>query len=151
MINRLRDEAGYSLVEVMVSILILSIAIIPMVSMFDTGLKTAVLGGNYDTARALAKKQLESVQSLPYKTVKVRFPSSPAPFNISGRSVTTGRTDPEPLFSGFTYDIEKQFVSALPPGSDTFVDSPVDVGLMRVTVTVRWESKTYNATTIKVR
>ncbi len=122
-----------------------------MVSMFDTGLKTAVLGGNYDTARALAKKQLESVQSLPYKTVKVRFPSSPAPFNASGRSVSTGRTDSEPLFSGFTYNIEKQFVSAPPSGSDTFADSPVDVGLMRVTVTVRWESKSYSATTIKAR
>ncbi len=56
MINRLRNETGYSLVEVMVAIMLLSIAIIPMVSMFEAGLRVAVLGSNYDKARALLTK-----------------------------------------------------------------------------------------------
>ena len=34
------EESGYSLVEVMASIVLLSIAIIPMVAMFDVGLRT---------------------------------------------------------------------------------------------------------------
>ena len=39
MTERFKSESGYSLVEVMVSIMILAIAIIPMVGMFDLGLK----------------------------------------------------------------------------------------------------------------
>jgi len=41
-----------------------SIAIIPMVSMFDAGLRAAVLGGNYDQARTLANEKLEEVKAL---------------------------------------------------------------------------------------
>lgn len=67
MIRKLRrDEAGYSLVEVIVSIFILSIAIIPMVAMFDSGLRAATLGGNYDTARTLANQNLEQVKAMDF-------------------------------------------------------------------------------------
>ncbi len=71
MIRKLRrGEAGYSLVEVVVSILILSIAIIPMVAMFDAGLRAAVLGGNYDTARTLANQNLEQVRAMDFGEVE---------------------------------------------------------------------------------
>lgn len=67
MIRPLRkQEAGYSLVEVMAAIMILSIAIIPMVGMFDMGLESAMLGANYDRARALANAKLEEAKALPY-------------------------------------------------------------------------------------
>jgi len=150
LIDRLKHEAGYSLVEVMASIMILGIAIIPMVGMFDAGLRAATLGGNYDQARALAKKQMEQVQSLPYGTVKSSFPDSPEPFDSSGLSVTSNRTDAE--FPNFTYEISKQYVSAPAVGGTTFVDSATDRGLMRVTVTVRWDStKEYSTTSLKAR
>ncbi len=69
----LKDEAGYSLVEVIVSILILTIAIIPMVGMFDMGLKSATQGSKYDTARALVNKNLEKVKALPYSKAVVTY------------------------------------------------------------------------------
>ncbi len=46
--------------------MILSVAIIPMVGMFDMGLKSTVLGGTYDQARALANARLEDAMTLPY-------------------------------------------------------------------------------------
>src|SRR5204863_2984077 len=61
--QRFRGEAGYSLVEVMASIVILAIAIIPMVGMLDMGLKTATSGSNYDRARALANTNLEKIKA----------------------------------------------------------------------------------------
>ena len=67
MTKRLKDESGYSLVEVMVAIMLLAIAIIPMVSMFDAGLRAAVLGGNFDQARAIAGEELEEVRALPFR------------------------------------------------------------------------------------
>ena len=59
----------------MVSIIILAIAILPMVGMFDMGLNSATKGSNYDKARALANLKLEQAKSLPYETVRTNFPS----------------------------------------------------------------------------
>ena len=50
----------------MVAIMILAIAIIPMVGMFDAGLRGSVEGSNYDKARMLAIERLEKVRALPY-------------------------------------------------------------------------------------
>lgn len=62
--RRLRaEQSGYSMVEVLAAIIILSLAILPMVSMFDAGLRSAVLGGNYDKARATANSNLEELKT----------------------------------------------------------------------------------------
>ncbi|MBA3388453.1 MAG: hypothetical protein H0U02_03690 [Rubrobacter sp.] len=161
MIKRLKDEAGYSLVEVIASIIILSIAIIPMVGMFDMGLNAATSSGNYDTARALAKKQMEKAQSLPYNKVAAEFPSSPdagtsEEFNGSGLSVYTAQTDPDGLFSNYEYEVRKQYVV---PNGSVFDDSSTDQGLMRITVSACWDNvcwdldgnKTYTTGTLKAK
>jgi prepilin-type N-terminal cleavage/methylation domain-containing protein len=67
LIKRIKDESGYSLVEVMVAIMLLAIAIIPMVGMFDAGLRAAVVGSNYDRARAIAGEELEEIKALPFR------------------------------------------------------------------------------------
>lgn len=64
MIDRVKkEEFGYSLVEVLAAILLLSIAIIPMVSMFDAGLEAASTSSNYDKARSLASTNLEAIKA----------------------------------------------------------------------------------------
>lgn len=142
MIDRLKDEAGYSLVEVMASIVILAIAIIPMVAMFDVGLRTATAGSNYDKARVLAKKQQEQVQSLSYGTVKTSFPAaSPCAFNALGLCESSDLQDPE--FSSFRYTIRKQFVRLNPAGT-AFVNTDSDRGTMRITVLVEWGGASFD-------
>ena len=87
----LKDEAGYTLVEVMVSILLLTIAIIPMVGMFDMGLKTARTGSHYDSARALAYTNLEKVRAMPYADAKVAYkPVNATPTAGTAVSCDTG-------------------------------------------------------------
>lgn len=120
------------------SIMILTVAILPMVGMFDAGLRAAVIGSNYDTARALAKKQLESAQSLKYGTVETTFPTSPAAFDASGLSETSNRTDGDALFASFRYEVRKQYVRAPSTGTATFENANADTGLMKITVTVCW-------------
>ena len=97
---RFREESGYSLVEVLASIVILALAILPMFAMFDTGLHSATRGSNYDKARALANKQLEQAQSLSYGTVRTAFPNAPCAFDGSGRCARSSRSrvaaDPTP-------------------------------------------------------
>ncbi|MEW6636017.1 MAG: prepilin-type N-terminal cleavage/methylation domain-containing protein [Actinomycetota bacterium] len=121
-------ESGYSLVEVMVAIMLLSLAIIPMVGMFDAGLKAAVLGGNYDKARALANEKLEETRAMSYPQVRARY--APPGGTCSG-TVTPG----------FACEVATTYVNAnLDP-------DPTARTRMRIDVTVRWDGGSKSFTT----
>jgi type II secretory pathway pseudopilin PulG len=151
MTRLLREEGGYSLVEVIVSIMILAIAIIPMVSMFDMGLNAATRGSNYDKARSLAKTQLEQAQSLSYSTVRTSFPNAPCTFSSSGLCEVENLEvptieDPDGEFDNFRYAIRKQYVR---PSGSTFVNANDDTGMMQITVEVGWGGDSFDDTTYK--
>ena len=130
--ERLKDESGYSMVEVIVAIMILAIAIIPMVGMFDTGLKASMVSSNYDQARMLANERLEKVRALPYNrpgsptdsAVEIYHPGSP----VSG---TTS--------NGFSYTVTTTFWKE---SGDTLVsdssDNSIVKPMMQVVVQVTW-------------
>jgi prepilin-type N-terminal cleavage/methylation domain-containing protein len=129
-----KSESGYSLVEVLAAIMILSLAILPMVGMFDAGLRAAMLGSNYDKARALANEKLEEVRALPYErvggaadsVVELYPPATP----VAG---TEGM---------FTYTVLTKFVDA---DFSSPHDSP-PTPQMRVEVVVEWQDKAYTTT-----
>jgi prepilin-type N-terminal cleavage/methylation domain-containing protein len=157
-VKRLREESGYSLVEVLASIIILAIAILPMFAMFDMGLNSATRGSNNDKGRALANKQLEQAQSLSYGTVRTAFPNAPCAFDNNGRCAVgnlevPAAEDPGGEFDRFRYAIQKQYVE---PNGNGFVNADDDTGMMQITVVVSWggaafNDVTYTATTLKVR
>jgi prepilin-type N-terminal cleavage/methylation domain-containing protein len=138
-LKRLKDESGYSLVEVMVAIMILAIAIIPMVSMFDAGLRAAVLGGNYDKGRALANEELEEIKALPFK----KDPNPPADSVVEiyppGTRSCTGAIE-----AGFTCQVQTTY--ALLGASGITPDASART-MMQVTVTVSWSGGTNSFTT----
>ena len=150
----LQTEAGYSLVEVMASIMILTIAIIPMVGMFDAGLKSATAGSNYDKARALANLKMEEAKSLPFDStdatkqdVKDNFPEAAGTTTTytSGSYESTWKTVTGPAsadFVSFHYKVNKQYMTqpSQTPGSpsENFGTSTSATNLIRVTVTVGW-------------
>jgi prepilin-type N-terminal cleavage/methylation domain-containing protein len=125
---------GYSLVEVLVAIAILSLAILPMVGMFDAALRAATLGGNYDKARALANEKLEEIRALPY-----RDPGGAA-------DSVTEKYPPATPTSGkrgiFTYTVQTKFVDA---SFSNPTESP-PTAQMRVEVEVEWQGKSYTTT-----
>jgi prepilin-type N-terminal cleavage/methylation domain-containing protein len=131
----LKEESGYSLVEVMVAIMILAIAIIPMVRMFDAGLRSSVEGSNYDNARMLAIERLEKVRALPYNkpggaadsAVEIYRPGTPvsATSGIFSYTVTTA----------YWRETEGEIVA---DASDNSVVKP----MMQVVVTVTWDAGT---------
>jgi len=134
----LSEERGYSLVEVIVSIMLLAIAIIPMVGMFDTGLKSATAGDNYDTARALAYTNLEKVRSLPYATAKVNYkPVNATPTAGTTVSCNTGI---------FTCGVTTTYVD------DSFSPDSASTTKMQVVVTVQWAGgHNFTTTGLKVQ
>ncbi len=113
-IDARKSDSGYSLVEVMVALVVLTVAILPMIGMFESALRAATTSGDYDRARACANQRLEQAKSLPYEVVK----AGPA----------EGVCEP----SGFGYTVGTEFVD------QDLQNVGDDRGLMKVTVTVEW-------------
>lgn len=150
----LRDEGGYSLVEVIVSIMILAVAILPMVSMFDAGLRASSLGSDYDKARTLANEKLEEIKALPY-----RDPETPGaadsilekykPINEPGTA--EGGLGPGAPVSGtkalFSYTVTTTYVQQ---DFNTTPASAIRTSFVRVAVQVSWQGKSITVTGIRV-
>ncbi len=115
-------ESGSSIVEVMVAMVVLTVAIIQTVGMLDAALRAAGASGDYDEARTCAGQRLEEARSLPYETVSAGLPD--------------GACGP----SGFGYVVEEE-----PVGTD-LARAGADEGLTRVTVTVSWDGGSYSLT-----
>lgn len=137
-VRRLKDESGYSLVEAMAAIVVLSIAIIPMVGMLDAGLNASRSAGNYDIARMLANNTLERVQALPYNrpggladsAVELYHPATPVP----------GTSGP------FSYTVTTGYWMENGGNLEAVTDASIVRPMMRVTVTVTWDG-THSYTT----
>ena len=86
--NSIAQETGYSLVEVMVAMVVLTIAIIPMVGMFDAAMGAADASGAYDEARTCAVQKLEQVKSLAYETVERGLPDGACRSSAFGYTTT---------------------------------------------------------------
>jgi prepilin-type N-terminal cleavage/methylation domain-containing protein len=143
--KRLGGESGYTLIEVMVSIVIMTLAILPMMAMFDTGLNSATTGSNYDTSRALANLKLEQAKNMSFDSLEGNFPEpagTPTTYNGSGFYQSAWKTEPGADFVAFQYRVEKQYMAqpstAPASASADFSTSSTPTSLIRVTVTVRW-------------
>jgi Tfp pilus assembly protein PilV len=147
--KHLREEYGYSLVEVMASIVIMTLAILPMMAMFDTGLRSATTGSNYDKSRTLANLKLEQAKNMSFDTFRDNFPEpvgTPTTYDGTGRYLSDWKTEPGADFANFDYRVEKQYIAQPPKDSvedpadpsEDFTESATATNLVRVTVTVRW-------------
>ena len=130
--GRISDEAGYSLVEVTVAMVVLLLAVIPLVGVLEAGLRATKAGGKYDAARALAGEKIEEVLALPYD--KPGGAADSAVERYAPPGPPEGEEDP------YSYSVKTEFVDAdlRPAGSQT--------GQMRVKVTVTWDGGSYSTT-----
>jgi Tfp pilus assembly protein PilV len=142
--KRLKEESGYSLIEVLASMVLLTLAIIPMLGMFDTGLRGITTSSNYDKVRALANLKMEEAKSLPFATVEGSFPVSPSTPDANGhyQSGWTALSDTDPSvaadFPNLKYRVDKQYLNQPTVASPTFSTSSTPTKLIRVTITVGW-------------
>ena len=129
--GRRADESGTSLVEVMVAVVVLALAIIPMVGMFEAGLRAATTSGDYDAARALANAKLEEARALPYDRPDGAADSAVELYAPLG--------PPDGAEGGLAYSVRTAFVDgelSRPAGSP-------ETGQMLVEVEVRWDGGSY--------
>ena len=67
----------------MVAMVVLTVAIIPMVGMFDAAIRATNASGDYDEARTCAVQKLEQVKSLPYEAVEEACQAASASLPVS--------------------------------------------------------------------
>ncbi len=106
------EEAGFSLVESLVAIAIVSITVVAVLSGFSTGSMALLKTDQRVTAEYLARSQMEDVKSQPYL-------AAPASYNIitplpAGYSISAQAT----LISGRDADIQKVTVTVQNSGND---------------------------------
>src|SRR5829696_1133086 len=125
----------------MASIIILTIAILPMAGMFDMGLQTATKGSNYDKARTLANLKMEEAKSLPFDNLKNNFPEAGTTYDGSGYYQSDWKTQTGPASADFTnlrYRVEKQYMEQPTASSFQFNTSTTETNLIRISVTIGW-------------
>jgi Tfp pilus assembly protein PilV len=129
--SRLAQETGSSLVEVSVAMVVLTLAVIPMAGMLESGLRAATSPGEYDVARALANERLEQVRALPYSR-----PGGAADSAVE-RYAPPG--PPDTSEGGLDVSVRTAFV-------DDDLSDPADspTGQMRVEVSVTWDAGSYS-------
>ena len=137
--DRLKNEAGYSLVEVMAAIIILALAILPMVGMFDAGLRSATQGSSYDQAREFANEKLEEVRALPYNKTSTVAADSAVELYPPGTPKTETR-------NGFTSTVTTTYYRYQSGTLTPVANTPV-APMMQITVRVDWgENNSYTTT-----
>ena len=142
----LQKEHGYSLIEVMVSIMLLAIAILPMVGMFDMGLKSATSSGNYDSARALANANVDKVRALPWSSV-TGATAAYEPTNAPTTASNPAAGQPVSCNQGvFTCSVTTTYRN-----DDFSLANNTATTLVQIDVIVSWQGKNYTITGLKTR
>jgi prepilin-type N-terminal cleavage/methylation domain-containing protein len=92
-----RDERGFSLVEVLVAILILGIASLAVFQVFDASTRTAFRAEQSQVAINVAQRELEEIRNLDYDQVALSSPPSPS----------SDENDPRHRVDGTRFDINR--------------------------------------------
>ena len=123
----MRSSAGYSLLEVMVAVVILTVCIVPMAGMFDAAARGGGEADGYSHARAQADANAERITALGYReAVRLYGPDG-------GTGCPTDAPD-----DGFTCAVESGFVDE--NLNRTEADNATR---MLVTVRVGWDGHLY--------
>lgn len=113
---------------------VLTLALVPMVGMLESGLRAATASGEYDAARSLAGAELEEVRALPYNKPGAAADSVVEKYAPPG--------PPDVTENGLTLSVRTAFVD------DELSDAAKSpTGQMRVEVLVRWEGDRSYSTT----
>jgi len=79
MIARLRSEEGFTLVEALVSVAILTLALVVFLSGLSTGVLSSNQSDRLSTAHELARSQMEYTKELAYQAAPSSYPTVTPP------------------------------------------------------------------------
>ncbi|MBU4532119.1 MAG: prepilin-type N-terminal cleavage/methylation domain-containing protein [Eubacteriales bacterium] len=83
-----RKECGFTLPEVLIATLVLLIALIPLLGLFEKGSRSSVAGWEQVTAVSLAQGEMEKLKRMPYRNLtSVSIEAFESPFEDYTRKV----------------------------------------------------------------
>lgn len=130
-----RDEAGFTLVEVIIAFVILMIVLVPVASVLANSIGQAASARERLTALSLAEQYIEKYSnSLP--------PTTPSHGDRIETNATVPGTPPRQTLSGVTYSVESRFRWASDQGSPDLCTSGAEPTVLEVHVTVSWSNDT---------
>src|ERR1700688_633938 len=69
MLTRLRDERGQGLIELVVAVVVITVAVLALMAAYDEGLVSLHKSARTNAAATLAETQLELYGALPYASI----------------------------------------------------------------------------------
>jgi prepilin-type N-terminal cleavage/methylation domain-containing protein len=67
--RRLRAEAGFGLIELLIAMTVLSIGILALFAMFESGIRSVTRASTVTTAAALADREMEGYRAIKYSNI----------------------------------------------------------------------------------
>ena len=122
----MKHRSGWSLIEVMIAVLVLSLVTAAFASLYPIALRMRSKSENVTRATTLAQQKIEQVRALPY----VSLGYTGLQFN--------NVIDASPSASPFSFTTVDSLASKLPQGAGTITLSNPATDLTRVDVTVTW-------------
>jgi type II secretory pathway pseudopilin PulG len=108
MIARLQSEQGFTLVEALVSVAILTTALLVFILGLSTGILSSGQSDRLSAAHELARSQMEYTKELPYQAAPAAYATvtPPATFGVSAAasSIPLGDPDVQLITVGVTKD-----------------------------------------------
>ena len=137
----LRERAGLTLPEVLLSAVIITVAVLALVGLFPTALQNVQYGGHMSQASSLAQEMIELIRTQPF--------SDTGSYNgLDTRNAPPGGL-PAPVlahFNQWTNDISPPS-GVLPQGWGTIAVTPetgppdLSSDLLRVSITIGWQER----------
>jgi prepilin-type N-terminal cleavage/methylation domain-containing protein len=87
-----RDEQGFTLLELMIALFVLSVAVAGLVGVLDTAFGTTAVDVHRIDATGLAAKQLATLRARPYADIEVPSTAGPVTTAINNQQFTTSYT-----------------------------------------------------------
>jgi prepilin-type N-terminal cleavage/methylation domain-containing protein len=79
-----RSEAGFGLIELLVAMVVTSIAVMALVAALSSSHVSLVRAARISTAAAVASAELEKYHALKYSEIELLIPASPTTANVPG-------------------------------------------------------------------
>jgi prepilin-type N-terminal cleavage/methylation domain-containing protein len=157
-----QDDAGFTLVELLIALSVLTVTMVPMTRVFWSGLRTAASSSHRTDASAIAARETERMHADPYplvgfyrdqvpadwkgaSTVILGSCSTSCPIAFAPLIQPTAMSTPVPGNTGITYSIARYVYWADTQGMNSLAVSTTFVQAYKAaTVVVTWTDETGN-------
>ena len=134
----MKKRSGFSLIEVMIAVMVLSFTVSVFGAMFTSGHRLRSKSENMTRATTLAQQKVEQVRALAYSSLDYAGLHT---VNVIDSTATT---------SPYSFTTVDGLAGKLPQGAGTLTLTSVATDLTRIDVTVTWAGLIQNGNTVTV-